>query len=41
MFIYVLRRALYSLPVLLIATFLVFAMVSATFDPTAKLAQTA
>ena len=39
MFIYVLRRALYSLPVLLIATFLVFAMVSATFDPTAKLAQ--
>jgi peptide/nickel transport system permease protein len=40
MFIYVLRRALYSLPVLLIATFLVFAMVSATFDPTAKLAQT-
>ena len=33
MFIYVLRRALYSLPVLLIATFLVFAMVSATFDP--------
>jgi peptide/nickel transport system permease protein len=38
MFIYVLRRALYSLPVLLIATFLVFCMVSATFDPTAKLA---
>jgi peptide/nickel transport system permease protein len=40
MFIYVLRRALYSIPVLLIATFLVFCMVSATFDPTAKLAQT-
>ena len=39
MFIYVLRRALYSLPVLLIATFLVFAMVRATFDPAAKLAQ--
>src|SRR5262245_9657546 len=40
MFIYVLRRALYSIPVLLIASFLVFCMVSATFDPTAKLAQT-
>jgi peptide/nickel transport system permease protein len=38
-FIYVARRALYSLPVLIIATFLVFVMVSATFDPTAKLAQ--
>ena len=37
MFIYVLRRALYSIPVLLIASFLVFCMVRATFDPTAKL----
>ena len=36
MFIYVLRRALYSIPVLLLASFLVFCMVSATFDPTAK-----
>ncbi len=39
MLIYVARRALYSIPVLLIATFAVFWMVSATFDPTAKLAQ--
>ncbi len=37
MLIYVLRRAFYSIPVLLVATFLVFCMVSATFDPTARL----
>ena len=40
MFIYVLRRVLYSIPVLLVATLLVFLMVNATFDPTAKLANT-
>lgn len=38
MFIYVTRRILASIPVVLLATFLVFCMVSATFDPTAKLA---
>ncbi len=37
MLIYVLRRAIYSIPVLLIATLLTFVMVDATFDPTAKL----
>ena len=38
MLIYILRRVLYSIPILLIASFLVFCMVSATFDPTARLA---
>ncbi len=33
------RRALYSVPVILIASFLTFAFVRATFDPTAKLRQ--
>jgi peptide/nickel transport system permease protein len=37
MLIFVVRRALLSIPVLLIATFLTFAAVSATFDPTARL----
>jgi peptide/nickel transport system permease protein len=37
MLIFVVRRALLSIPVLLIATFLTFAMVSATFDPSARL----
>jgi peptide/nickel transport system permease protein len=36
--IFILRRVLYSIPVLLVASFLVFAMVTATFDPTAKVA---
>lgn len=40
MLIYVLRRALYTIPVLLVATLGVFLMVDATFDPTAKLANT-
>jgi len=39
MLIFVVRRALLSIPVLLIATFLTFAMVNATFDPTARIAQ--
>ena len=34
---YVARRMAYSIPVLLIASFLLFAFVSATFDPTARL----
>jgi peptide/nickel transport system permease protein len=34
-----LRRLLYSIPVLLVATFLLFWMVRTTFDPTARLAQ--
>ncbi|HSO95382.1 MAG TPA: ABC transporter permease [Acidimicrobiia bacterium] len=34
---YVGRRALYSVPVILIASFLTFAFVRATFDPTARL----
>jgi peptide/nickel transport system permease protein len=34
---YVGRRALYSIPVILIASFLMFAFVRATFDPTARL----
>ena len=37
MLTYVLRRILYSIPVLLIASFLLFAFVRATFDPTARL----
>jgi peptide/nickel transport system permease protein len=36
---YVGRRALYSIPVILVASFLTFAFVRATFDPTAKLRQ--
>ncbi|MGQ0825824.1 MAG: ABC transporter permease [Actinomycetota bacterium] len=39
MLIYILRRVLYSIPILIIATFLVFVMVAATFDPTTKFAQ--
>lgn len=34
---YVTRRLLYSIPVLLIASFLLFAFVRSTFDPTARL----
>jgi peptide/nickel transport system permease protein len=34
-----LRRLLYSIPVLLLASFLLFWMVRSTFDPTARLAQ--
>lgn len=34
---YIARRVLYSIPVLLIASFLLFAFVRATFDPTARL----
>ncbi len=34
---YVGRRILYSIPVLLIASFLLFAFVRSTFDPTARL----
>ena len=34
---YVTRRVLYSIPVLLIASFLLFAFVRSTFDPTARL----
>src|SRR5688500_3630076 len=34
---YVARRLAYSIPVLLIASFLLFAFVRATFDPTARL----
>lgn len=40
MLVYVVRRLLVSIPVVLVATFVVFCMVSATFDPTAKLAHT-
>ncbi len=36
---YVGRRILYSVPVILVASFLTFAFVRATFDPTAKLRQ--
>ena len=36
MLTYILRRALYSIPVLIVASFLTFGMVSATFDPTEK-----
>ena len=39
MLTYSLRRVLYSIPVLLIASFVLFAGVRATFDPTARLAQ--
>src|SRR5215212_9324298 len=39
MLTYVSRRVLYSIPVLLIASFLLFAFVRVTFDPTARLAQ--
>src|SRR4051794_8136493 len=34
---YIARRLAYSVPVLLIASFLLFAFVRATFDPTARL----
>ena len=37
MFIYVLRRILISIPVVLIASFLLFWFVRETFDPTARL----
>ncbi len=37
MLTYVARRVLYSIPVLLVASFLLFAFVRVTFDPTAKL----
>jgi peptide/nickel transport system permease protein len=37
MLTYVARRVLYSIPVLLIASFLLFAFVRVTFDPTARL----
>jgi peptide/nickel transport system permease protein len=37
MLTYVTRRLLYSIPVLLVASFLLFAFVRATFDPTANL----
>src|SRR5262249_8375566 len=37
MLTYVARRVLYSIPVILVASFLLFAFVRATFDPTAKL----
>jgi peptide/nickel transport system permease protein len=36
---YVGRRALYSIPVILVASFITFTLVRATFDPTAKLRQ--
>ena len=36
MLTYVIRRVLYSIPVILLATFLLFCMVRVTFDPTAK-----
>jgi len=39
MLTYALRRVLYSIPVILIASFLLFVSVRATFDPTARLAQ--
>ena len=37
MLTFVLRRILYSIPVILIASFLLFAFTRATFDPTARL----
>src|SRR3954451_8443259 len=37
MFSYVARRMAFSIPVLLIASFLLFGFVRATFDPTARL----
>ncbi|HEV3227347.1 MAG TPA: ABC transporter permease [Acidimicrobiales bacterium] len=39
MLTYAARRVLYSIPVILVASFLLFAAVRATFDPTARLAQ--
>jgi peptide/nickel transport system permease protein len=39
MLTYVVRRVLYSIPVLLVASFLLFAFVRATFDPTDRLRQ--
>src|SRR4051812_28334250 len=38
MLTYAIRRMMYTIPVLLIAPFLLFAFVRATFDPTARLA---
>jgi peptide/nickel transport system permease protein len=38
MLIFAVRRVLYSIPVVLIASFLLFGFVRATFDPTARLA---
>ncbi len=38
MLTYSIRRVAYSVPVLLIASFLLFAFVRSTFDPTARLA---
>jgi peptide/nickel transport system permease protein len=38
MLTYISRRVLYSIPVILVASFLLFTFVRATFDPTAKLA---
>ena len=38
MLTYISRRVLYSIPVILVASFLLFSFVRATFDPTAKLA---
>ena len=38
MLTYISRRVLYSIPVILVASFLLFGFVRATFDPTAKLA---
>jgi peptide/nickel transport system permease protein len=37
MLVYVVRRLLYSIPVLLLASFLLFVFVRTTFDPTARL----
>jgi peptide/nickel transport system permease protein len=39
MLTYLGRRALYAIPIILVASFLTFAFVRATFDPTAKLRQ--
>lgn len=39
MFLYILRRVLISIPVVLVASFLLFVFVRATFDPTARLRQ--
>lgn len=41
MFRFVVRRVLYSLPVILVASFILFWAVRSTFDPLAKLRQTA
>ncbi|SFR90498.1 peptide/nickel transport system permease protein [Microbacterium sp. cf046] len=41
MFSFIVRRVLYSLPVILVASFILFWAVRSTFDPLAKLRQTA